>query len=333
MNHAAAEDFQPIIAAVDHQVAVLFGAADVHLRRGFGEGKIARAKPHRQFINAEVGAAELDQRSLEMAHMGGLVDHQPLDLVEHRAVGGVIVGAKGAARRDDAQRRGDVFHVANLHRRGMGAQHGPGRAWRGGGQIKGVMVLAGRVPGRNVESLEVVKVVLDMRPLRHGEAHLAKDRHQFFHGLADRVDSADRGRTGGQGHIDAFGLQLRLQLGGLQRGLALLNRLGHHLLELVDRLAGFLARLGIQLAQVLHLGGDPALLAQRRDPRFVQRRRCRCRGNGPQQFGAKLILLLAHLFPNFYVHSSLARKLTLSLRFIAPASTARLASKVAGGTR
>ena len=51
------------------------------------------------------------------------VDHEPFDLVEHRRVGLVVVG--GRSRPGAMMRIGGVvrLHRADLHRRGMGAQH------------------------------------------------------------------------------------------------------------------------------------------------------------------------------------------------------------------
>ena len=47
----------------------------------------------------------------------------PSHLVEHRRVRRVVVGAIGAAGDDDADRRRLAEHGADLHRRGMRAQH------------------------------------------------------------------------------------------------------------------------------------------------------------------------------------------------------------------
>jgi hypothetical protein len=52
------------------------------------------------------------------------------------------------------------------------------------------------------------------------KAHVGKDRGAFLHHLADRMDGAARARAGGQGDIQPFGAQPRVQRGILQRGLA-----------------------------------------------------------------------------------------------------------------
>ena len=78
-------------------------------------------------------------------------------------------------------------HRADLNRRGMGAQY-EARAIRTAWQIEGVVLLTGRVLGRNIERRKIVEILLDMRPLGDREAHLTKNRDDLVHGLADRVD-------------------------------------------------------------------------------------------------------------------------------------------------
>ena len=57
-------------------------------------------------------------------------------------------------------------------------------------QVEGVEHLPGRMLGRDVERLEIVPVVLDVRAFGHGEAHVGEDRDDLLGGLADRVDAA-----------------------------------------------------------------------------------------------------------------------------------------------
>src|ERR1041384_411466 len=102
------------------------------------------------------------------------IDDEPLDLMEHRRMRRVVIGAEGAARYDDADRRFLGQHGADLYRRGMGAQHEP-RAVRPLRKIKGVVLLPRRMLGRDVERREVVKILLDMRSLGEDEPHLPKD--------------------------------------------------------------------------------------------------------------------------------------------------------------
>ncbi len=179
-------------------------AADIDLGRGLGEREIARPEAHRQIVEPEKGAAELDQAAFQMAHMRRPVDDQPLDLMEHRRMRRVMVAAKGAARHDDADRRLLRQHRADLHRRGMRAQHQPG-AVGALGQVEGVVLLPRRMLGRDVERGEIVEILFDMRPLGDDKAHLAKDRDDLVDGLADRMDAALAGKRHRQGHVGALG--------------------------------------------------------------------------------------------------------------------------------
>ena len=158
---------------------------------GSGEGEEARPEPYRQVVDAEECAAELDQTALEVAHMGLLVDHQPLDLMEHRRVRRVVVGAVGASRHDDADGRLLDQHRADLDRRGVGPEQQP-FAVPALLEIERVVVLPGGMLGRDIERGEIVEVVLDIGPFGDREPHLAEDRHDFLDGLADGVDTALR---------------------------------------------------------------------------------------------------------------------------------------------
>ena len=71
----------------------------------------------------EEGAQEIDQAAFQVAERQVAIDDQPLALMEHRRVRGVVVGAIGAADDDDPDRRLLRQHGADLHRRGVRAQH------------------------------------------------------------------------------------------------------------------------------------------------------------------------------------------------------------------
>ena len=205
-----------------------------------------------------------------MAHMGRAVDHQPLDLMEHRRVRRVVVAAEGAARHDDADGRLLRLHGADLHRRGVGAQQ---LAFRrvGAREIERVLLLARGMLGRDVEGGEIVEIVLDMRALGDGEAHLAEDGDDLVHRLADRMDAAGLVRLDRQGHVDALGLEPRRQGGVLEpRGGG-----GERHLDLVLEAVRGGALLAPQIrgerAQPLHPLGDAALAAERADADLLER--------------------------------------------------------------
>src|SRR5262245_7050949 len=102
MHHAAAENFHPVLALAEPDLALVAPALDVDLERGFGERKERRPEAHLDLVDLEERLAELLQDPFQVAEMGALVDDEPFDLVEHGSMGLVAVAAIGAAGNDDA---------------------------------------------------------------------------------------------------------------------------------------------------------------------------------------------------------------------------------------
>ena len=69
-------------------------------------------------------------------------------------------------------------------------------------QIKILQRIAGRMLERDVERLEVVPLVFDLRPLGRREAEPAHDVLQLFDRLRDRMQPADAERLAGQRRIE-----------------------------------------------------------------------------------------------------------------------------------
>src|ERR1035437_9240974 len=121
MQHAAAENLQPVLAFAETDFALVAPALDVELKRRLGERKERRPESHVDVIDLEERLAEFVQDPFEVAEMRALVDDEALDLVKLRRVGGVGIDAIGAARADDADRRRLRQHGAHPYRRGAGA--------------------------------------------------------------------------------------------------------------------------------------------------------------------------------------------------------------------
>jgi hypothetical protein len=75
----------------------------------------------------------------------------------------------------------------------------------------------------------------------------------------------------GQGDVDGFAGQARVQRGIVQRGLARGQRLGNRIARAVDRLARGLALVAGQCTERLQLGGDAAALAEQAHAQGFQR--------------------------------------------------------------
>ena len=122
MHHAAAEDLQPVLALAEADLVALAGTLDVHLHRRLGEGKERGPEAHAHLLDLEERAAELLQHPFEIGQIGALVDHQALDLMEHRRMGLIGILAIGAARTNDPDRRLLGQHRPDLHRTGVRPQ-------------------------------------------------------------------------------------------------------------------------------------------------------------------------------------------------------------------
>ena len=125
-----------------------------------------------------------------MAHMGVAVDHQPLDLMEHRRMGLVGVAAIGAAGADDADRRRvlSAWCAPAPARCGCAATCALPSAPRLKKKVS--CISRAGMAGREIQLGEVLDVVLDIRTLGDGEAHVAEDGDDLVHHLADRMDAA-----------------------------------------------------------------------------------------------------------------------------------------------
>ncbi len=102
-------------------------------------------------------------------------------------MGDVGIATVDGAGSDDPHRRRLLEHGADLHRRGVGPQHDIV------GDVEGVLHVAGRMVARDVERLEVVEVVLDLRTFGHPETEAGKDGDDLLGHQGDRVFRARGG--------------------------------------------------------------------------------------------------------------------------------------------
>src|SRR5690606_37513633 len=134
-----------------------------------GKGEIGRPETHRQ-IAAEECLEELVDGAAQVGKADVPVDYQPLELVKHGGVGEVRIAPIDAPGTDDPQRWGAPLQGADLHRRGVGAQD------VSGGDVEGVVHRPRGVMRGNVERLEVVIIVLDLRALFYPVAGADENR-------------------------------------------------------------------------------------------------------------------------------------------------------------
>jgi uncharacterized heparinase superfamily protein len=113
-------------------------------------------------------------------------------------------------------------------------------------EVEGVVHGARRMVRREVQRLEVVPVVLDLRPFRQLVAQPAEDAGDALQGAGDRMQAGAVAVAARQGDVDGFGGQACIQCRVFQQRLALAQRAGQRVAGLVDRFTGGLALVGRQ---------------------------------------------------------------------------------------
>ena len=86
MHHAAAENLQPVVAFAEADLALVAAALDVDFERRLGEREERRPEAHLHIVDLEERLAEFFENPFQVAEVRVLVDHQALDLMEHRRV-------------------------------------------------------------------------------------------------------------------------------------------------------------------------------------------------------------------------------------------------------
>ena len=140
--------------------------------------------------------------------------------MKHRRVGLVIIGTVDATGADDTQRRAFRLHRADLHGRGVGAQH---MRWPivafGTGHVKRVHFGTGRVVAGDVQRIEIIPIGINARPFGDRKPKFGKNGCNLFGHLTDRVDRALACGPCRQCHVEPFRPQTFIKCGVTQRGL------------------------------------------------------------------------------------------------------------------
>ena len=133
-------------------------------------------------------------------------------------------------------------------------------------EIKGVVLLPGRVLGRDVECGEVVEILLDMRAFGDLKAHLAKDGDDLVHGLADRMEPTGAGEGYRQGDIGTLAGEPLIERGPAEPRGSLAQRRRDAVLGGVHLRSGAPPLFRLEPAQFSHRQGQRPTPSENPDP-------------------------------------------------------------------
>ncbi|MNS99540.1 hypothetical protein D3C72_1339460 [compost metagenome] len=195
------------------------------------------------------------QCALQIGEADVFIDNQPFHLMEHRGVRLVVVITINAARRNNADWRLLVLHGADLHAGSLGAQQARGV------EPEGIVIGTRRVVTRNVQRVEVMIVVFNLRPGLYGETQFAEEGFDTVDGAGHWMQPTVFHTTARQGNVDGFCRQTLIQRSRFQRIFTRVQRILHCLFCLVDYRACCRAIFCRHVTQRLHLQGKMAFLA------------------------------------------------------------------------
>ena len=210
VHHAAATYLQPSGLTTNTAANTpAVSALDIHFRGRFREREIGGPKTYRQ-IRLEKRFEELIYRPFEVGKTDSLVDHQALDLMEHRGVGEVGITAIHPARTDYANRRRLLLHNADLNRRSMSSQNSSFV------NVEGVMHGPSRVVGRDIQRFEIVVIVLNLGASSDFIAQPDEKILYTGHGSCDGMQATQAAIATRQRNVDSFLLQFGFESRSLE---------------------------------------------------------------------------------------------------------------------
>ena len=261
VDHTAAENLHPAgVFAEAASLAAADIAADVHLGTRLGEWEVTRAEAYLR-VGTEHLTGKGEQHLLEVGEADVPVYIEPFYLMEE-AVGACRDGlvAVDAARTEHADRRLVGRHIMCLVVGSMAAEKHVLRHVHRIAALdeEGVLHIARRMVGGEVQHGEHVLVVVNLRTLIEREAHPCEDVDDFVLDKCQRMPRTQADGVGGACKVDV----VALCLAGLELVLQLVDSVLCELLEFVDFHADGLLLVGRHIPELTHQCVDFAFLAE-----------------------------------------------------------------------
>src|SRR2546423_9835799 len=204
VHHPAAAELDPAREGADTtSLAVAEDAAHRQLRRRLGVGEVVGAEAGADGLVVEQALDEHLDRAEQVGEGDAAVDGEALHLVEHGRVArpGCLVAVR-APGCDDVDGRFVRFHGPDLHRRGVGSQHHLLVATQP--HVQRVLHGTRRMRRRDVERLEVVPVVLDLRTFGDAVPQPGEDVLQLALDLRDEMQMPPGTAVAAGGQVEAL---------------------------------------------------------------------------------------------------------------------------------
>ena len=173
--HPAAQYFDPSRSFAEPAAAsAAFKTGNIHFCAGFRKWEMVGTELHFRLI-PEQFPGKFRQCTFQIRKCNIFVDHQPLDLMEGRGVGGIhFIGAEHPSRRDHTNGKLSFFHFMHLGRRSLRPEKNISR------NIKRILLIFCGVPVRYIQRLEIIVVFFHFGSFHHLIAHAHKDSFHFF---------------------------------------------------------------------------------------------------------------------------------------------------------
>ena len=175
MHHTAAKNLNPARPLAETaSLPSALEAGNVHLRAWLRKREMMGTEL-RLRIRPEQLFRKYLQRSFQIRKGNVLVNNQTFKLMERRGMGGVhFVGAEHTPRRNHTDRKLPLLHHTGLNRGRLGTQHNLLI------HIEGILLILSRMPVWDIQLLEIIHVVLYVRPLYHLVAHADENTLHLF---------------------------------------------------------------------------------------------------------------------------------------------------------
>ena len=136
--------------------------------------------------------------------------------------------------------------------------------------IKGIVHRPGGMMGRYIECLEVMVVVLYLRPLNHLKAHSGEEVFHPFNSFSDGMQTTEIDCPARQGDVDPLGFQSGVKRSRLQCCPLAIQPVGKLLFRRIDQGTRLGSLISSQPPQGFQESGERAFLAQIIDPQLLQ---------------------------------------------------------------